>query len=151
MKLTDLRYAGANFLRTMWAALAIWGILSLGLSAVGQVVVAMGPRADSWCKGPGYVQAHFDGYKMRDWWPVAGSFGGQVDTGHEIIDVPFQFVADPTPASSKPTGWQSFGIWRWYDVAPEAVRLTMRHTNGDHETISAYGFYTVPAELPYCP
>lgn len=146
----DLHYAGGVFGRTIWAAFAIWGALSLGLMFVSGVVIGMHPIQESWCRGEGYVQARFKGYKLKDWWPVAGSFGGQIRLGERTPDVPFSFVNDPTPGSSKPIGWQGFGIWRWEHGQPEAVRMTMRHTNGTDEVLSSFGFFDVPGDLPDC-
>lgn len=147
----DLRFAARNMARTLWAGLALWGAISLALAAVSNVVLLMRPVAGSWCAGPGYVQARFAGYKLRPLWPVPGSESGTVRIGGRAFDAPFVFVDDPTPGSAKPTGHQGFGIWRWdWPVPPDAVRMTMRHTDGRSIQLSSYGFFNLPETLPAC-
>lgn len=148
--LCDVVYAVRNLLRTLWHGAAMWGIASIVLAATGGVVIFMRPEPATWCVGPGYVQAAFHGYKVRRWWPVAGSVSGNANFSGIGHDVHFEFVDDPTPASAKPTGWRSFGLWRWYASTPESVGMTMRHTDGSEVVLSTYGPFRLPSAVPDC-
>ncbi|MBW4710745.1 hypothetical protein KX928_23390 [Roseobacter sp. YSTF-M11] len=127
-----------------------------------RVVWFMAPLEGSWCRGDGYVQARFAGYKVRDLRPVRGSVTGSVRQYGFWDDVLFEFVDDPTPDSSKPKGKQHFGVWRWYGPLIAEAQMSMRHTNRPlgmadggsnpnwYEVISTYGPYTIPTDIARC-
>lgn len=113
--------------------LAFVGLFVLLATFFGGVVYF--PRASDWVFGDTHVSAHVSGFKTRNCRPVHE--GGRARIDGRMVDVRFTFLDDPTPGSSKPLGWQSFGVWDWEHpegALPERVYLDMEHVcpNGVH-------------------
>lgn len=102
--LEAFKHASWNLFKTLWAACALWDVMSLATGVLGKVVLFMNPVSSTWCYGPGFVQAEFRGYKIKSWAPVKYSESGIAEIAGLHIDVPFSFVNDTTPGSPKPTG-----------------------------------------------
>lgn len=90
------------------------------------------------------------GFKLKDCDPYPGSYEGLARDGDALRPVPFEFIDDKTPDSSKPVSWfgmQYFGTWAW-DVAayPEtpAVQMNMAHVCGDRVVDTVLGPFPVP-------
>lgn len=123
-----------------WACLlaVVWYVLT-------PVVIAMAPKAPLTYDAP-YVSGEFTGYKVRSCPPVAGSERGFVEVdGVWFDDVPFKFVDDPSPGSSKPSRvWSNFGRWEWsHKERPDAVLMEIDHTCNGQVRTSSYGPYEV--------
>jgi hypothetical protein len=90
------------------------------------------------------ITAEVVGFKVRDCAVVKGSAVGWVK-GSEWHEVPFRFVDDDTPDSSKPATFekQSFGLWRWKTrpIDGKLVKMTIQHEcNGIVRTTTAGPF-----------
>jgi hypothetical protein len=83
-----------------------------------------------WRSDRSSITADVVGFKIRDCDVVPGSSVGWVK-GSEWYEVPFEFVDDDTPDSSKPatSAKQSFGLWRWVTrpVDGKLVKMTIQH------------------------
>ncbi|MGB1215388.1 MAG: hypothetical protein ACPG4X_18610 [Pikeienuella sp.] len=145
-------------LKTEWRyftnCLAALFVFTVFVDQSYRVVWFMTPR--DWCVAPNYVEARFYGYKWLDWKPVRDSFAGEIKRGGKPTDAAFDFIDDPTPGSSKPVGLRDFGVWRWWGVDIEQVRMSMEHQTlnpqeGRTNVVqSVYGFFKVPETAPAC-
>jgi hypothetical protein len=96
---------------------------------------------NEWKSTRSHITAEVMGYKVRDCQVVKGSFVGWVYSGEAWREIPFEFVNDSSPNSSKPATFdkQSFGSWRWHTQPRDgkSVKMTMQHScNGAIQTTS---------------
>lgn len=120
-------------------------VLALGWTYRAPVVVFM--TAQNVAFEAGSVTAEVFGRKLRNCEVVKGSVIGWYERGgvwFEIED--FEFLQDRTPDSTRPTGRQSFGVWRWGGIHPDAtaVRMTMEHLCGDTLRVTTNGPFRLP-------
>jgi hypothetical protein len=55
-------------------------------------------------------------------------------------EVPFKYLDDPTPNSTRPVGHQSFGIWQWKVREGDfQVKTTVKHDCNGHSILSTIG------------
>lgn len=97
-------------------------------SIFAPVVVFM--KAGKWQAEGQSVSASITGYKLKSCNVVKGSSVGWAKFNGEWSEVPFAFIADDTPDSTRPAEFsrQSFGRWSWtLPVTTDQVRLTMQH------------------------
>lgn len=146
------KQAFRNLALVIWNGLACLAVIQAGLFFFDRTVLFMRPVEASWCASDDYVQAAFIGIKMRDRWPVPGSFSGQASFGTGMpSDVLFTFPGDPTPDSSRPAGFGGFGVWRWYTaIPPESVSMSMRHEDADGVHPITFGPFDVPGDIQPC-
>lgn len=82
-------------------------------------------------RSAGVVSGDVTGRKIKQCTVVGGSFLGWQKLHGVWSEVPFAFVDDPSPNSTRPNSWarQSFDIWQWSGVSDEAqaVKLSLLH------------------------
>lgn len=105
------------------------------------VPVTVFMKAERWESTRSNITAEVIGYKIRDCLVVRGSYVGWVYSGNVWREIPFEFVNDETPNSSKPSTMdrQSFGLWQWGTQPRDGklVKMTMQHNcNGSIQTTS---------------
>ena len=131
-------------------------VVSLPLSAIIvavwtfaiPVVVLMKPVGDVVYSGSSVI-GEFVGYKLRNCSPILGSERGLIKVnGTWFEDIPFEFVDDQSPGSSKPPLMRSyFGWWQWStDQEPTHVMMQIDHLCGSRQTVSTFGPYEVTNE-----
>lgn len=89
-------------------------------------------KVTQWDRNKTTIRGEIEGYKVRDCAVVKNSFVGWAFISDKWHEVPFTFVNDVSPNSSKPRGFfekQSFGFWQW-STAPrygKKIKMTMQH------------------------
>lgn len=109
------------------------------------VVIFMKPVGDVVYYGSSVI-GEFTGFKLRDCSPILGSERGlmKVD-GIWFEDIPFEFVNDKSPGSSKPPLMRSyFGWWEWSaNQKPTHVMMQIDHLCDYRQITSTYGPFSV--------
>ena len=89
-----------------------------------------------------HVIGEFIGFKLRDCSPILGSERGLIKiNGVWYEDIPFEFVDDQSPGSSKPPRMRShFGWWEWKTEAqPTQAMMQIDHLCGSNQFTSNFG------------
>lgn len=92
------------------------------------------------------VTLRVTGRKVRDCQVVGGTFVGWSQGPDGVWhEGSISFPNDATPDSSRPTGRQSFGLFRWDGVVPgaERVKATVTHNCDGHLRITTVGPFTI--------
>lgn len=93
--------------------------------------VTVGMKIEEATRVESVVQGRVFGRKIKDCAVVKGSFVGWQKIDDIWYETRFGFVADESPDSTRPDGWepQDFGVWQWSGVSPSAtdVKMTLQH------------------------
>lgn len=110
------------------------------------VVVLMSPIEPLVQTSNNSIMGEFTGFKLKGCPPVSGSERGFMKLhGVWYEDVPFEFLGDISPGSSKPR-WKFsyFGWWRWEpNSVPTEVMMQLDHICGDHKQTTTIGPFPV--------
>ena len=109
------------------------------------VVVFMKPVGDVIYSGSSVI-GEFIGFKLRDCSPILGSERGLMKIDNVWFeDIPFEFVDDQSPGSSKPSLMRSyFGWWQWSaEKEPTHVMMQINHLCNHREITSTFGPFKV--------
>ena len=109
------------------------------------VVIFMKPVGDVIHSGSSVI-GEFVGFKLRDCSPILGSERGLMKIDNIWFeDIPFEFVDDQSPGSSKPPLMRSyFGWWKWSAVEkPTHVMMQIDHLCNHREVTSTFGPFEV--------
>ena len=127
------------------ASVPITGIiLGIWMFAV-PVVIFMKPVGDVVHAGSSVI-GEFIGFKLRNCSPILGSERGLMKiNGIWYEDIPFEFVDDQSPGSSKPPRMRSyFGWWEWEtESQPTQVMMQINHLCGSNKFTSNFGPFDV--------
>lgn len=109
------------------------------------VMIFMKPVGDVVHAGSSVI-GEFIGFKLRDCSPILGSERGFMKiNGVWYEDIPFEFVDDQSPGSSKPPRIRSyFGWWEWKtEGQPTQVMMQIDHLCGSNQFTSNFGPFDV--------
>lgn len=117
-------------------------------------VVILDRTADLRRVAPAEVRAVLSGHKIRGCELVAGSFVGWYLAPWGWQEVPFEWLADTSPDSTRPRSLferQRFGpaLWREVPAAAREVRVTAQHNCGSEPpVVTVLGPYILPDPAP---
>lgn len=132
----------------MAASLPLSAIIVVIWTFVVPVVMLMKPVGDVVYSGSSVV-GEFVGYKLRNCSPIIGSERGLIKVdGIWFEDMPFEFIDNQSPVSSKSHLIRSyFGWWQWStDQEPTHVMMQIDHLCGSRQITSTYGPYKTVIE-----
>lgn len=138
--------------RSLFEALAVGVGLWLAVESVTWAIdrfspVASSLRASQWSYQDGWIQSRVVGKKGRDCQFVKGSEAGLALQDGLWVEVPFAFLGDVSPGSSRPIGENDFGVWAWQ--VPEDTKsllVTVRHECDGNIVSTSLGPFDVGVE-----
>lgn len=110
-----------------------------GVTTPPKTKVLEGFMAETIIKQPFVYGALITGRKVSDCVLIPNT---QVGWAYNGIwrETEFAFINDTSPNSNRPTGLQSFGLWRWRIRPTDSrVRLTIQHICNDEPVLSIIG------------